>query len=144
MVEGRGAGAGFYGPPLTHTYTYIHTSSCQLEITLRPAAQLLLSQSQQGDLVGHHLQLPNVREKISRPICDRFMRQILPTMNRKPFFMNILALSPFVRKKTHNIPLLFGSTPWVTVVIVTTESIIWTCACASGTKTVMKLDCAAT
>jgi hypothetical protein len=31
---------------------------------------LLLSQSQQGDLVGHHLRLSNILERISRPSCQ--------------------------------------------------------------------------
>jgi hypothetical protein len=47
-------------------------SSCQLETTPPPAAQLLLSQSQQGDLVGLHQRLSNVLERISRPSCELF------------------------------------------------------------------------
>jgi hypothetical protein len=42
----------------------------QLESTFPPIAQLLLSQSQQGDLVGHHLQLSNVLERICRSSCE--------------------------------------------------------------------------
>jgi hypothetical protein len=44
--------------------------SCQLESTLPPAAQLLLSQSPQGDLVRHHLWISNVLERVSRPSCE--------------------------------------------------------------------------
>jgi hypothetical protein len=47
-------------------------SSYQLESTLPPAAQLLLLQSQQGDLVGHYLRHSNVLERISRPSCESF------------------------------------------------------------------------
>jgi hypothetical protein len=39
--------------------------SCQLESNFPPAAQLLLAQSEQGDLVGHHLRLSNVLENFS-------------------------------------------------------------------------------
>jgi hypothetical protein len=39
----------------------------------------------------------------------KLSRQTLPTVNRKHFFMNIFALSPFAHKNTHNRTLLFGS-----------------------------------
>jgi hypothetical protein len=39
-------------------------------INLPPTAQLFLSQSRQDDLVGHHLQLSNVLERISQPSCE--------------------------------------------------------------------------
>jgi hypothetical protein len=42
------------------------SSSCQVESSLPPAAYLLLLQSQQGDLVWHHLRPSNVYEIISR------------------------------------------------------------------------------
>jgi hypothetical protein len=45
-------------------------SSCQLKSTLPPAAQLLLSQSQQADLVGQHLRLSNVLGRIYRLNCE--------------------------------------------------------------------------
>jgi hypothetical protein len=61
-------------------------SSCQLESTFPPDAQLILSQSQHGDLVGYHVRLSNVLERVSRPSCE------LPTVNRKRFFMNILCV----------------------------------------------------
>jgi hypothetical protein len=44
--------------------------SCQLESTLPPTAQLLLSQTQKDYLVGRHLQLLNVLVRISRPSCE--------------------------------------------------------------------------
>jgi hypothetical protein len=42
-------------------------SSCQFESTIPPAAQFPLSQTQQGDLVGHH---KGKFEKFSRPSCE--------------------------------------------------------------------------
>jgi hypothetical protein len=77
-----------------------------LESTPPPAAQLRLSQSQPGDLVGHHLRLSNIRE--SDPVVNFFTRQTLPTVNRKHFFMKILRVESSCPQKTHNITLLFG------------------------------------
>jgi hypothetical protein len=59
---------------------------------------------------------------------NRFTQQTLATVNSKHFFMNILCIESFAHKKC------------------TTEccSHLWTCACASATQTVIKLDCAAT
>jgi hypothetical protein len=45
-------------------------SSFQLESTLPPTAHLFLLQSQQGNLVRHHLRLTNIFERISRPSCE--------------------------------------------------------------------------
>jgi hypothetical protein len=61
-----------YAKPWKHSSVVatLSLSSCQLESTLPPAAQLLLSQSQQGDLVGHHLRLSNVLKRICRPSCE--------------------------------------------------------------------------
>jgi hypothetical protein len=74
-----------------------------------PTAQLLLSQTQEGELVGHHLRLSNVLERIFRPSCEPLSqplphlkfklissakclpprlnptRQTLPTVNRKHY-----------------------------------------------------------
>jgi hypothetical protein len=45
--------------------------------------------------------------KNCRPIVNSFMRQILPTVNKKHFFVNIFALSPFAHNKgTKNAALL--------------------------------------
>jgi hypothetical protein len=43
------------------------SSFCQLKSTLPPATQTLLSQSQQGNLVWHHLQLSKGTERIAWP-----------------------------------------------------------------------------
>jgi hypothetical protein len=56
--------------------------------TLSPAARLLLTQSQQGDLVGQHLRISNVLD----PVVNRFTRQTIPTVNRKHFFKNIFCI----------------------------------------------------
>jgi hypothetical protein len=54
-----------HGITLVQLLCCLSLSSCHIESTLPPAAQLLLSQSQQGDLVGHHLWLLNILERIS-------------------------------------------------------------------------------
>jgi hypothetical protein len=41
-------------------------------------------------------------------VKTRFMRQTLPNINRKHFFMNILCIESFCQQKTHNRTLLFG------------------------------------
>jgi hypothetical protein len=56
--------------------------SSQLQSTLPPAAQLLLSQSQQGDLIVHYLRLSNVLGIISRPSCEP-LYATLSAVNRK-------------------------------------------------------------
>jgi hypothetical protein len=48
------------------------------------------------------------------------------------------------KKKTHDRTLLFGRITFNHGPIFTTETSLWTCAWASATYTVMKLDCAAT
>jgi hypothetical protein len=56
-----------HGNTLVQLLHCLSLSPCQLETTVPPPAQLLLSLSQQGDLVGHHLRLSNVFERISVP-----------------------------------------------------------------------------
>jgi hypothetical protein len=53
----------------------------QLESTIPPAAQLLLLQSQQGDLVGHHLRISKILQRISQPSCEPLYATI--TAHRK-------------------------------------------------------------
>jgi hypothetical protein len=59
-----------HGITLVQLLHCLLSSFCQLESTPPPATQLLLSQSQQGDLVGHHLLLSNVLERISLLSCE--------------------------------------------------------------------------
>jgi hypothetical protein len=61
-----------HGNILVQLLRCLSLSSCQLESATPPANQLLLSQSQEGDLVGHHLRRSNVLENISRPSCELF------------------------------------------------------------------------
>jgi hypothetical protein len=56
-----------HGNILVQLLHCLSLSYCQLESTLPPAAQLLLSQSQQEDLVGHYLRLSN---DLERPSCE--------------------------------------------------------------------------
>jgi hypothetical protein len=98
-----------HGNILVQLLHCVSLSSCQLASTLPPATQLLLSQCQQGDLVGHHLWLSNVLERIFPPSrVNRFKRQTLPTINRKYFFMNIFRIEFFCLREMHNRILFFG------------------------------------
>jgi hypothetical protein len=59
---------------------------------------------------------------------NRFTRQTFPTVNRKHFFMNIPCIESFAHKKCTT-----ERCSWVvysssTVVILTTETSLWTCA----------------
>jgi hypothetical protein len=68
-------------------------------INSSPAAQLLLSQSQQYDLVGNHLRLSNVFKIISLPSCKPIYATDTSIVNRKHFFMNILCIESFCQKR---------------------------------------------
>jgi hypothetical protein len=57
--------------------------------------------------------------------------------------MNILCIESFSPHKTHNRTLLFTLHSSSTVAILTTETSLGTCACASATQTVMKVYCTA-
>jgi hypothetical protein len=50
------------------------------------------------------------QRNICHPVMNRFTRKILPILNRKHFFKNILCIESFFLQKTHNRTLLFGST----------------------------------
>jgi hypothetical protein len=95
-----------HGNTLVQWLHCLSLTSYQLELTLPPAAQLLLSQSQKGDLVVF---LTSLRE-FSDSAVNHFKRETLPAVNRKDFFMNVLCIGPFAHKKTHNRTLHFGST----------------------------------
>jgi hypothetical protein len=95
-------------------------------------------------LIGHHLRHSNVLERIYDPTVNSFTRQTLPTVNRKHFFMNILCIAPVCPQKSATkfcFSVVYSSN---TVAILTTETSLWTCACAYSAWTVMNLDCVAT
>jgi hypothetical protein len=71
-----------HGNPVVQLLHCLSLFSCQLESTLPPAAQLLLSQSQQGDLFGHHLRFSNVLERMSLLSCE--LLYATNTSHRKP------------------------------------------------------------
>jgi hypothetical protein len=85
-------------------------SSCQLEWT-PPTAQLLLSQSQQGDLVGHPLRLSSVLVRISRPNCEPLYATNTSHREQETFLCAYplqWVLLPPLKKKTHTRTSLFG------------------------------------
>jgi hypothetical protein len=117
-------------------------SSCKLESTLPPAAQLLLSQSQHGDLVGHHLRCSNVFERISRSSCETLYAT--KTSHRTQEIFRYEYLLPFTHKKKNTRKRCSSVVqPRSTVAILKTETSLRICACAS-IWTVMKLQWAAT
>jgi hypothetical protein len=91
-----------HGNTLVQLLHCLSLSSCQLESALPPSAQLLLSQSQQGDLIGHHLRLSNVFERISRPSEEPFYATNTSHRKQKYFFMDILCIEFFCSQRMHN------------------------------------------
>jgi hypothetical protein len=89
-----------HGNTLVQLLHCLSLSSCQLESTLPPAEQLILQQSQQGYLVGYHLRLSNVLERVSQSSCELFARQTLPNINRIHLFTNIICIVSFCPQKT--------------------------------------------
>jgi hypothetical protein len=74
-------------------------SSCQLESTLPPAAQLLLSQPQQATWSGTICDFRTSLREFLDPVMNRFTWQRLPTINRKHFGVNILCVVSFCPQK---------------------------------------------
>jgi hypothetical protein len=81
-----------------------------------------------------HLRLSNVLERISWPNYERITRQTLPTVNRKYFFTNILCIETFCSQRKCAIErcsaIVHSSN---SVAILTTETNLSTCSCASAT-----------
>jgi hypothetical protein len=96
-------------------------------------------------LVRHHLRLSNVLERISRRSCEPHYAINTSHSKQETFLYEYHFIESFCLQKKSTIKrcslvVHFSST----VSILITATSLWTCACASATKTVMKLDCAAT
>jgi hypothetical protein len=93
-------------------------------------------------MVGHHLRLSNVIERISQPSCESFYAT--DTSHRKQeIFLYEYPLHWFFcpQKQPRQKATLRLYTPQT---ILTTETSLLTCACVFAAWTVMKLDYAAT
>jgi hypothetical protein len=113
-------------------------SSCHLESTLPPAAQLLLSQSQKADLVGHHLQLSNVLERISRPSCELLYQTNTSHRKQETFLYEYplqWVLLPTKKRTTERCSSVVYTSS--TVAILTIETSLWASASGSATWTVL-------
>jgi hypothetical protein len=95
-----------HGSTLLQMLCCLSLSRYQLESKLPPAAQFLLSQFKQGDLVGHHLWLWSVLREFLDPVMTTLHDK---HKHRKYFFMNILFIGLFCPQKRHNRMLLLGS-----------------------------------
>jgi hypothetical protein len=98
-----------HGNTLVQLLHCLSLTSCQLESTLPPAAQLLLSQSQQGDLVGYHLRLLTSLRQFVNKVMSRSTRRTLPAVNRKHLFMHRFCIEYFLPQETQNRTSIFGS-----------------------------------
>jgi hypothetical protein len=91
------------GNTLVQLLHCLSLSSCQLESTPPPTAQLLQSQSQQGDLVGHHLWLSTSLSEFFDPAVNHFTHKHETFLYKYPSHRVLLPI------KMHNRMLLFGS-----------------------------------
>jgi hypothetical protein len=98
-----------YGNTLVQLLHCLSLSSCQFEWTLPPGAQLLLSQSQQGDLVGHRLRLSNFLQRISRPNCEPLYATNTSHRKYGTFLYEYPLYWVTLPNKMHKRTLLFGS-----------------------------------
>jgi hypothetical protein len=126
------------GNTLVQLLHCLSLSSCQLESNF-------LSQSQQDDLVGHHLRLSYVLERISLPSCEPFYATNSSHRKQETFLyehpLHWVLLSTKRRTKERWSLVVHSSS---TVAILTAETSLWTWTWASATWTGMKLYCAAT
>jgi hypothetical protein len=99
-----------HGNTLVQLLHYLSLTSCESDWTLPTAAQLLLSQSQQGNLVGHQLRLSNVLERIYRHNCEPLYATNTSRRKQETFLYEYPLHRVLLPTKTHNRILLFGST----------------------------------
>jgi hypothetical protein len=92
-----------------NTLVQLQLSSCQLESTLPSFIQMLLSHSQQGDLVAQHLSISNVLERISRPSCQPLYGTNTSQCKQETFLYEYPLHWVVLSIKTNSIT-LFGST----------------------------------
>jgi hypothetical protein len=76
---------------------------------LPPAVQLFLSQFQQGNLVNHHLLLPNDLERIFQPSCELLYVINTPHRKQETHIYQYNLHEVILPIKMHNSALLFGS-----------------------------------
>jgi hypothetical protein len=97
-----------HGNTLMQLLHCLSLSSCQLDSALPPAAQLLCCNLNRATWSGIICDFRTSLTEFLNPVVNRFTQQILPTMNRKHVFVDILTLSPFAHKRMHNVMLLFN------------------------------------
>jgi hypothetical protein len=109
-----------------------HWYTCPIALPVRrnPQRRSLLTVATSAPRI-HHLRLSNVLQRISLPVVNRFTRQTLPTANRKHFFINIIGIESYAdEKRTGERYSSVGHTSSM-IAILTSETSLWTCACAS-------------
>jgi hypothetical protein len=122
-----------HGNTLVQLLHCLSLSSCQLESTLPPAVQLLLSQTQQDDLVGHCFQFSNFLEKISRPSCEPLYARNTSPLKEETFLYEYLCTESFCPQKSTRERCSSTVHSLSTVAILTTATSLWTCACVPTT-----------
>jgi hypothetical protein len=84
-------------------------SSSQLESTLPPPAQWLLSQSQHGNLSGIICNFWTSLREFPWPSCEPLYMVITSHWKQEHLFMNILCIESFYPQNMYNRTLFFGS-----------------------------------
>jgi hypothetical protein len=118
------------------TILHQHWYTCPITLPVRRNPQHIRCLSHFHTPLQPHRHQRNV----CHPVVNSFTWRTLPSEQEWLIFFALSHLTT----KTHNSTLHFGITHSSTVAILTTETSLWTCACACATKTVMNLDCAAT
>jgi hypothetical protein len=100
-----------YAEPWAHTSAVatLSLSSCQLESTLPLAAQLLLSQPRNGDLVWYLIRHSNVLERISPPSCEPLYGTNISHRKHIIFIYEYSLHRVLLPKKRTKKTLIFGS-----------------------------------
>jgi hypothetical protein len=98
-----------HGHTLAQWLHCLSLSSCQLESTFAPSLQLFLTQSQRGDLVGHHLRLSIVLERISRPSHEPLYATNTFHRKQETILYEYTLHWVLLSTKSHKRSLIFGS-----------------------------------
>jgi hypothetical protein len=81
-----------------HARQHWYTCPIALQVRRNPQHRSLLSQSL-PHLVGHHLRLPNISQRISRPRCKPLYATNTSHCKQETFLMNNLCIESFCPQK---------------------------------------------
>jgi hypothetical protein len=123
MIFERLGGGNFISRYILHQHWYTCPVALQVRRNPQHGCFWLVSATSAPPFQPLRLQ-----RNICHPVVNRFMRQIVPNVNRKHFFMNILGIESFSPPKKRRTIERCSSVlhPSSTVTILTTETNLWT------------------